>query len=68
MIYFGHMDQGREAGRERRVAGRVKMCRGQRKGRPGAVGSDEIRDIIIDHAEKHGFSFREAGLRVQSPR
>lgn len=59
------MDQGRQVGGERRVAGRGRMRGGQRRGRPRAVVSDEIRATIIDHVVNHGLSLREAGLRVQ---
>lgn len=62
---FGKMDQERQVGGERRVAWRGRMRGGQRRGRPRAVVSDEIRATIIDHVVNHGLSLREAGLRVQ---
>jgi uncharacterized protein with von Willebrand factor type A (vWA) domain len=40
------------------------MHGGQRRGRPRAVVSDEIKATIIDHVVNHVLSLREAGLRV----
>lgn len=50
-FFFGNMDQRGQDVRERR-------------GRPRAVVSDEIRTTIII-VVNHGLSLREAGLRVQ---
>ncbi len=44
---------------------RARVHGGQRRGRPRAMFSDEIRATIIDHVVNHGLSLREAGLRVQ---
>ena len=40
MILSGNMDQGKQVGGERRLAGRGRMCEGQRRGRPRVVVSD----------------------------
>lgn len=61
---FQNMEQGRQAGGERRVArGRIRGR--QRREKPRPVVSDEIRATIDDHVVNHGLSLREAGLRVQ---
>ncbi len=65
LILFGNMDQRRQVGGERRVVERARVRGRQRRGRPRAVISDEIRATIIDHVVNHGLSLREAGLRVQ---
>ncbi len=63
MILFRNIDQGRQVGEERKVAGR--MLGGQRRGRPRAVVSDEIKATIIDHVVNRGLTLRGVGLRVQ---
>ena len=61
MIFFGNMDQERQVGEERRVAGRGRMRGRQRRRRPREVVSDEIRATIIDHVVNNGLCLREAG-------
>ncbi len=65
LILFGNMDQRKQVGGERRVVERARVCGRQRRGRPRAVISDEIKATIIDHVVNHGLFLREADLRVQ---